>query len=175
MLFANTPNGSTPKEAALAGDTFNRWFKRELIFLMRTESLEKRLSYVFKDTQAALNDIAAKGEGMMDPFDDIYRLVYQITMRTVGATEIAESKELCAQTLVHFEAIDQNPSPARIVFPWLPTLNQLRRTVAGGQLYMILRKIVEARRKEGRREEDALQHLLDTGNTDLTLLLKVSG
>lgn len=176
VLFANTPNGSTAKEAEKNGDSFNRWFKRELIFLMRTESLEKRLSFVFKDTQSALDEIAARNgnsaEGLMDPFDDIYRLVYQITMRTVGATEIAESKELCAQTLKYFEAIDQNPSPARIVFPWLPTLNQVRRTVAGGKLFMVLRKIVEARRKEGRREEDALQHLLDTGNTDLTQLLK---
>lgn len=94
-------------------------------------------------------------------------------MRTVGATEIAESPQLLARTLGLFEEVEHNMSTTRIIFPWFPTIGYIRQTIAGGKLYVIFDKIAKERRKTGKTHEDAFQFLMDTGE-DIVRILTVS-
>lgn len=141
---------------------------------MKKENFVKNLSLLVGDTSKALNQIVeCQGtSGIFDPYDDMYRIVYQLTMRTVGASEIAESPEMLARTLYLFEKIEEANSPARIIFSWLPTPNYLKRTYAGGRLYMIFDKIARERKSTGKRQNDALQFLLDSGD-DMVKILAV--
>lgn len=94
-------------------------------------------------------------------------------MRTVGCNEIADDPTLLAKTLSLFETIEHSATPTGIIFPWLPTLAKLKRTVAGGRLYMIFQQIVNKRKRTGKRENDALQFMIDQGD-DVVKIISVS-
>lgn len=166
---------------------FSQWFSRTITKLMKKENFVRNLRLLTTDTATALDAMVKrtgtaakdaekqkqKTTGTFDPFDDIYHIVYQLTMRTVGATEIAESPELLARTLGLFEEVERNTSTARIIFPWMPTLGYVRQTIAGGKLYVIFDKIAGERRRTGRVHEDAFQFLMETGE-DTVRILQVS-
>lgn len=153
-------------------EDFMKWVLRNLSAVTRTEIFVKNLPRFVSDARKQFEDLVAVSgpSGTFDPFDVIYRTVYQLTMRTFGANEIAESPELLAKTLSLFQQIEKSSSPARIIFPWLPTAAHLRRMAIGARLYMIVNRIVDERRSTGRREDDALQYLLDNGNSIVRIL-----
>lgn len=167
-----------PKVDAGEGeDSFGNWFSRTLTRMMKRENFVRNLDTLTGDTVAALDRLVQRNggarTGVFDPFDDIYRVVYQLTMRTVGATEIAESPELLEKTLKMYEDIEGAASPARIAFPWLPTRGSLTRLVVGARLYQTFSNIAKERKDTGRRYEDALQFLLDS-DVNMVRILSVS-
>jgi cytochrome P450 len=140
--------------------------------LMQKKNFVRMLPTLVGDVQARFTSIlATKGDaGLIDPFEDLYEIVYQLTMRTVGATEIAESPAQLKKTLRLFERIEASVSHIKHVFPWLPTVNQYKRMYYGAQLYMTLAKIVDERKKTGTRYEDCAQMLIDQGYETLHIL-----
>lgn len=96
-----------------------------------------------------------------------------MSMRTLGATEVADDLPLLWKTLSLFENIENSVSPMRIIFPWLPTLGWLRQTISGARLYAVFNNVAKKRKVEERREDDAFQYLLDSG-VDLVYILAVS-
>jgi len=163
-LFTGTPGLNTDKN----GEPIGVWFARTLAAMLKSDSLSRNLSDLVHATHTLLENKAPKlgEEAVMDPFDDIYRVVYALTMRTVGTAEIVRSPELMNKTLGWFETL-QNASALKIIFPWLPTLTDVRRMIAGGRLYYLLKGLVNDRKRTGRREDDALQYLIDMGNDDI--------
>lgn len=111
--------------------------------------------------------------GTFDPFDDLYRIVYRLTMRTVGATEISESPELLDRTLKLFEDVESSASATRIAFPWLPTRGYIMQMVSGAKLYAIFDKFAKQRKATGKKYDDAFQSLLDM-EVDMVRVLSVS-
>lgn len=103
--------------------------------------------------------------GITDPFQSIYRIVYQLTMRIVGCDDIADDPVLLEKTLGLYEAVEQSATATAIMFPRLPSLAVIKRTIAGGRLYMIFKKIVDKRKKTGKRGDDPLQYLIDQGDS----------
>lgn len=117
------------------------------------------------DVRARLDDLAKSSPNITDPFDSIYKIVYLLTQRAVGATEIARDRKLLDTTLHLFEAIESTAKPYQVIFPWLPSPALLKRFWSGTRMYMIFSKIVNDRQKFGRREDDALQFLIDKGDS----------
>ncbi len=179
MLFTTTPSVRGANAAGESAD-FTKWFIKTITVILRTDNLARTLPVLLADTRARFDDIAARsssgGSGgsndscLLDPFDEIYAAVYQLMMRIVGADNIARSPELLCRTLRLFESIEASNSPARIIFPWLWTPAYLRRTVAGARLYQIFSSIAEGRRKSGTKGDDALQFLVDGGDSMLKIL-----
>jgi len=133
------------------------------------------LSRLIGDTRTRLNELAASPTGITDPFDSIYDIVFQLTMRTVGCKEIAEDPVLLKKTLKYFEVVEQSATASTIIFPWAPSPAKIRRTYAGGRLFMIFKNIVDERKKTGRREDDPLQHLIDLGDNIGSILAVCPG
>lgn len=79
------------------------------------------LPVLIEDTKARLINISKSPTGITDPFDSIYKIVYQLTMRTVGCDNIANDPVLLEKSLGLFQAIETSATPASIIFPWLPT------------------------------------------------------
>ena len=131
------------------------------------------LPRLIADTNTRLESIASSPRGVTDPFDSVYRIVFQLTVRTVGCNEIADDPALLARTLRYFEIIEQSGTPAGVIFPWLPTPSKLKRTYAGGRLYMLFQHIVNERKKTGKRDDDALQFMIDQGD-DIAKIIGVS-
>lgn len=131
------------------------------------------LPQLMADTKARLEMIASSPSGITDPFDSVYKIVFQLTMRTVGCNEIADNPTLLAKTLSFFETIEKSGTPAGVIFPWLPTPAKLKRTYAGASLYMIFQRIVNERKRTGKRDDDALQFMIDQGD-DVRKIIGVS-
>lgn len=125
------------------------------------------------DTKRNLDTLAADSPGITDPFDSIYKIVYQLTMRTVACREIAEDPALLERTLHLYEEVEKAATPTVVMFPSLPSPAKLKRMWSGAKLYMIFKNIVDQRRSSGIREDDALQFMMDSGD-DIKSIITVS-
>lgn len=170
VLFTGTPNLETDKN----DEPIGVWFTRTLSAMIKADGLSNNLSSLVETTQSLFETKAPKAgeKAVMDPFHDVYRVVYALTMRTVGTAEIYRSPELMEKTLGWFEGL-QNASAWQIIFPWFPTFADLSRLYAGARIFYLLKGLMEDRKKTGRRENDPLQHLIDTGNGDIKKVISV--
>jgi sterol 14-demethylase len=119
---------------------------------------------MLSDVQGRLNELAEKSPGITDPFESIYNIVYLLTMRAGGATEIATNRKLLDKTLSLYQTIESTATPYQIIFPWLPSPALFKRFFAGTRLYMLFQNLVNERKKTGKRYDDPLQYLIDQGD-----------
>ncbi|KAK4565693.1 hypothetical protein LTR86_003541 [Recurvomyces mirabilis] len=180
-LLAGSPEVK-PDNNVLASDVthgnesgFSAYFNKRLIAMLKGNRLRDGLPQLLQDARLVLDEMAATGKNLTDPFDSIYRMVYKFTMRTVACNEIADDPVLLAKTLKCFEEVEGATTPLSIMYPWLPQWATVRRTIAGGRLYVIFKCVVDARKKNGTRQEDALQHLIDSGDSITDILKFVLG
>ncbi|TLD05349.1 uncharacterized protein PgNI_09485 [Pyricularia grisea] len=127
-----------------------------------------------KDAEGDLQSMLAKcggGTGVLDPLQDFYRLIFKLSIRTVGAMEIADSPKLFNDFITSLQAIAGTASAWAVIFPSFPILTQIRNIKAGMKLYKIISSIREERLRTGKREEDAMQMLMDD-DTDNGKILK---
>lgn len=175
-LLGGSPQIKKPsKPLAEAEDAQQGWaghFARRLVALLKGPLLAKGLPQLLMDVRSRLEDLAAQERKMTDPFDSIYRIVFQITMRTVACHEIAGDETLREKVLHLFEEIEDTATPLSIMYNWMPVPARFRRLYAGTKLYMIFKNIIDTRAKTGAREEDALQFLIDQGD-DITKIITV--
>lgn len=132
--------------------------------MLKQHNLMKVLPQMLHDAQTTIESIASNLNGLCDPYDVIYKLVFLINMRTVGCKEIADNRELMVKVLHFYEMIEESSTATGIIFPWLLTPSKIKRTYAGGRLYMIFNNIAKERKKAGKEVDDPLQFLLDKGD-----------
>lgn len=86
----------------------------------------------------------------------------------MGCNEVANDPELIQETIRLNQMMESVGTPMAIMFslfPWFPSSGVIRQYYAGTKLYMIFDKAAKARRAEGRKEADAMQVLLDQGDS----------
>jgi hypothetical protein len=120
---------------------------------------------LLSDLKKRINILADNPSGITDPFDSIYEIVFQLTMRTVGCNEVADDPELVKATMSYNRMMELAGTPMAVMFPWLPSRGVLRKYYAGARMYMIFDKVAKARLAEERRENDAMQVMLDQGDS----------
>lgn len=57
-----------------------------------------------------------------------------------------------------------------LTLPFQIAWSKVKKTLAGTQLYLVFQKIVEERKKTGKREDDPMQLLIDEGDTTVQIL-----
>jgi hypothetical protein len=87
--------------------------------------------------------------------------MFKLIHRCIGFEEIANDEKLLTQIMSRHRKFEGLISHAHIVFPWLMTPVYIWRIVMAGLLYLDFSKILARRKKEGRREDDSVQILLD--------------
>ncbi|KAK5134759.1 hypothetical protein LTR08_006134 [Meristemomyces frigidus] len=180
-LLGGSPGAEVKKddgpfaEAVSGSSDFSAYFRQRLVNMLKGNQLKTGLPRLLQDARASLDKLVADTSGVTDPFDSIYRLVFQFTMRTVACNEIADDAPLLERTLELYEAIESAGTPWAVMYPWLPLPSKAKRAYAGAQLYMIFKRVVDARNQEGRREDDALQYLMDQGDNIKDIITFVLG
>lgn len=86
-----------------------------------------------------------------------------MTIRTVGAEEVAEDRALGDYTLDVFHDLEQRNSTAKVYVPWFPAPGHYLRMWDGLRLYRVFHSILQNRKKTGRKHQDAFQFLIDSG------------
>lgn len=143
-------------------------FLANLKRFMTKDRLKTGLPLLIADTHAALSTMSSAPQGILRPFDEMWRLVYQLTHRTLGTKDIADDPKELARTMSIYMTMDGS-SALDVMFPSLPTPKKLRKIWAGAQLHQTFSRIVEDRKKTGRREEDAMQALMDQGADNMKI------
>ncbi|KAK3073790.1 hypothetical protein LTR53_004314 [Teratosphaeriaceae sp. CCFEE 6253] len=166
---------SAMAEDVAGGSDFGAYFNKRLVNMLKGNQLAKGLPRLLQDARASLDKLAAEPSGVTNPFDSIYRMVFQFTMRTVACNEIADDPETLEKCLQYFEDIDSTATPWSIIYPWLPQWSKVKRLKAGAKLYMVIKRVVDARNKSGVRGDDALQYLIDQGDDITSMITFVLG
>jgi sterol 14-demethylase len=169
-LFAGGPDTSSVYDGDLTAYMSSN-FKR---FTAR-ERLGAGLSTLTSDTIQTIEPLrqkakAAGGDGtvVVDIFDTYFRLVYQLTQRTLGCNDIADDPKLLETTLDAYKRLDVG-SATEIMFPWLPTPTKIRKMWAGYTLFSRISNIVKERRRTGKSDNDALQVMIDNGDHEVVI------
>ncbi|KAG8856452.1 hypothetical protein FRB96_006418 [Tulasnella sp. 330] len=131
--------------------------------LMTTERLEPAIPQMMADVNARLDEFGSSGS--VNPFHAIQKIVFQLTIRKIGCDEIADDPKLRTQVLNVVEVTDNGHALATFLFPWLPLPKVLRKIWSSVTMYRIVRRVVRDREATGRRGKDALQMLLDNGDS----------
>jgi hypothetical protein len=147
-----------------------QWFNKLVVNVMKKDVISSRLQFLKGDTRHSFEALIARPEAsggwrVMNPFNDIYRLVYCLTMRMLGSFEIAEDPKLLDYTMSVFEQFEKYSGPSNIIFPWLPTRDSFGKLYLSFRLFWIFRGIVKQRERTGNIPADTVQYLLDSGSS----------
>lgn len=168
-LFNGSPSQPEKREVG-EESSFSKHFNNRLITMMKRDTLNNCLPHLVGDTKDRLTELANQETKITDPFESIYAIVFQLTMRTVGCTELAEDDARRAKMLHLFEMVEESASPSLIIFPWLPSLGKFKRLSGGAQIYKLFQTVINERNKTGRRENDALQFQMDHGDDTIRII-----
>jgi len=91
-------------------------------------------------------------------------------MRTVACKELAEDQDALQRVLHQYEMVEASATPAVVMYPSMPSISRLKRLWGGGKIYMTFDKIIQDRKRTGRREDDPLQTLLDLGDNTVQII-----
>ncbi|KAM3481479.1 hypothetical protein MY5147_000696 [Beauveria neobassiana] len=144
-------------------------FKR----ILTRERLINSLPKLLEDTDVVFGGLSDR-EAVVPIFPFMYRLVYKLTHRTGGVHEIAEDEELLDSTLKQFSSME-DCSLLQIMFTGWPLPSMLSKLWAGFKLHRVITGLMKERRRTGRNETDALQFLMNLGETDLEIVKCVIG
>ncbi|EGN97696.1 hypothetical protein SERLA73DRAFT_111015 [Serpula lacrymans var. lacrymans S7.3] len=103
--------------------------------------------------------------GRIDPFTSVYNLVFHLTIRTLGATELADDLVTVEKLAELFWNSENEFSFIHAVVPWIPSRAKKNRDKAISALYEIFADTINKRKAEQRSENDAVQLMLDQGDT----------
>lgn len=125
-----------------------------------------KLPYMISDVEATMSGLAnaptnKDGWAVMNPFYDVYRLIFRLSNRALGAFEIAEDDKLLDEVLNVFRQFEHYENPTRIIAPWIPTMDHFWRGYYALQLYLRLLSVIKKRKKSGVVIPDTMQYLLD--------------
>ncbi|KAF8604865.1 cytochrome P450 [Ceratobasidium sp. AG-I] len=149
------------------------WFSKRLIPLLRNERLLQLTPQFMTDLER--NMVKWGDQGQFDPFEDIYTMVFHLTIRAAGCREIADSPEDCKKLEKLYWQIEKGATPASVLFPWFPSKARKLRVAATNDIFHWFDAVAKARKAEGRREEDAFQDMLDTGDSSADIIRFIMG
>ncbi|KAK2009263.1 cytochrome P450 6A1 [Colletotrichum eremochloae] len=179
-LLNATPEINLSSGERSSEDSFDVKFNRNLVRLLRKDVLTQRLHLLVSDARGTMDALAARigpssEFGTSDPFEDMYRLVFQLTVRMVGCDEVAEDPALLQRMLHIFEGIDGAATATKVMFPWMPTVGHFRRVISGAKMYRILEGLIRERKARGVPGNDALQFLMDNGDSTIEMVAFLVG
>jgi cytochrome P450 len=163
-MFGSAPSIDSHDDKVGKEDDLSNHFHRRITYLLKTEQFRKKLPTLISDVQEAIEAMRNDPSGTTNPFESVYRIVFRLTIRMVGAEEIAEDPKKLEQTLKYFEMIDQSATAAAVMFPKFPSPAILKRYYAGAKLFMMMENIVKKRAASDEKHDDALQYMLDQGD-----------
>jgi hypothetical protein len=137
------------------------------------DNFQSDLPVLIRDAKAHLNALGSSSSKIINPFDVLYKMVFQFTVREICCNDIANNPTLLNKMIHLFKTADSSFNPRIILFPSLFKLLSpayWKQMIAGVRMYMISKDVVDQRKKTGERDEDPLQYLIDQGDSDGNLV-----
>ncbi|KAI0298707.1 cytochrome P450 [Multifurca ochricompacta] len=144
-----------------------RIYKR-LMNVQRNERLTELIPEILDDGRRLLRPWEKAGS--LDPFDKIYELTFQTTVRCLTCTEIASDPEVVARLRQLYDKLDRGTTPATVLFPWFPSPAMVSKARATKQIYDIIVNAIKVRKQSGVTHGDTLQNFLDSGDDESIII-----
>lgn len=141
---------------------FHFTFVRDFVEVTDRLFSNAKLPHLLKDVYTEIHSLTSHDRKATNPFDSIYRLVFQLTMRTIACDEIADDSNLLARSLELYEVLDNVSTPLSIMYSWMPLSSYIYRSHASTQFLHIVEQLIAKRIQGRRRKDDALQYLIDS-------------
>ncbi|KAI8850857.1 cytochrome P450 [Chytridium lagenaria] len=149
-------------------------FQRRIGMLLKNERMGDVLPQLIKDMRT--NMLKWGSEGEMDPFENFFKLVFQLTVRMLGPSEIADSLELQRKLEKLYLTIEYSAGIVSNYLTWIPSKTRDARKKANTDLFIMLSDILDARAAERASGcIDAVDTLLDAGDSKYEIISFVVG
>jgi hypothetical protein len=102
-------------------------------------------------------------DGSMDPFNDIYNLVFQMTVRMASCQELAFDPAMVERLSDLFWKLEKGSTPVGLLFPWFPSAAKKHKYQATKGLFAMMSHFVDKRRKAEVPSQDAIDVLIADG------------
>ncbi|CAK5279453.1 unnamed protein product [Mycena citricolor] len=161
--------GPTPNPRDINIDTMTDAsvpFIKHVHTLLRKDRLENMLPELLKDTHQSMLRLGSRGR--LNPFEDMYNLVFQMTVRMATCRELAEERSTVSRLLELFALHEKTSSPISLLFPWLPGRSKRTKEAATRELFDILARYVSLRRNAVEPSSDGIDLLMQAGYDDTT-------
>ncbi|KAF8804683.1 cytochrome P450 [Phlegmacium glaucopus] len=136
-------------------------FLKQLSLLIRKERITEALPLLFNDVNRMMKDWGT--EGKINPFKDIYNLVFQMTVRMASCRELSENKETVSRLAKHYWDMEKGVSAFATLLPWFPSPSRRAKEKATMGLYKILMSYVHLRRNASTLTSDPIDFLISQG------------
>ncbi|KAH7922777.1 cytochrome P450 [Leucogyrophana mollusca] len=146
---------------------------KRLSGLQKNESLSRLIAPILQDCCRTMESWGPAGT--FDPFEKIYELVFQTTVRSLSCEEIADDPALVSRLKKLYDTLDSGTTPATVLLPWLPGPSMIRKLLATKKIYDIIVHAIDNREKSGVSHDDALQMLLDAQDDRLVIVGFIMG
>ncbi|KDR74009.1 hypothetical protein GALMADRAFT_71675 [Galerina marginata CBS 339.88] len=163
--------GAVPRLTDIAvTDTANEdvsWFNKHLAMLLNKNRLTDG-SFNYPLLPSLLGDINWRMEkwgkkGRMDPFKNIYDLVFQMTVRMASCSELANDLEAMDKIQKLYWTLEKSATPTALLLPWFPGPAKKKKEAATKELFVTLYGYVEGRRAAEVPSSDAIDVLIGQG------------
>ncbi|KAG6811696.1 hypothetical protein H0H92_006203 [Tricholoma furcatifolium] len=102
-------------------------------------------------------------EGQIDPFKDVYDLVFQVTVYMATCRELASDLDAVKRLHMDYWRLEKSATPVALLLPWFPSQAKKEKEKAMTRLYLTLCSYVDARRAAKTPSSDAIDLLLREG------------
>ncbi|KAF8996245.1 cytochrome P450 [Cyathus striatus] len=148
----------------LATDRNVTGFNKRLGLLLNSKRLSDIFPSLMEDIQQRM--VGWGTEGQIDPFQNIYDLVVQMTLRMTTCNELAKNYDDIHLLQKYYLDLQKNLSPVSLLLPWFPSIAKRKKEISTAGLYTILKKYVDMRRIAESPSSDAIDVLLSKGEAE---------
>ncbi|CAG8283799.1 unnamed protein product [Penicillium salamii] len=140
---------------------------KRIICMQRPEFLQSMIPLILATCQHAMDSWGP--EKILDPCSSIHEMTFQTIMAT-GFFEISRDLSLSSEFRSLIDVVDSPANPYMTWWPWLPNMLMIRKMISVARIYLIVRKQINIRKASGVRRNDAVQHMLDDGESTIQIL-----
>ncbi|KAJ7126062.1 cytochrome P450 [Mycena epipterygia] len=146
---------------------------KRLAAVQKNAPLSELIPVMLEDSRRILESYGTSGT--FDPFEKIYELIFQTTVRSLSSSEISNDAALVARLKTLYDRLDTGTTPATVLAPWFPTPAMIKKLWATKEIYDIVVRAINAREQSGISRNDTLQMLVDSGDEKLVIVGFIMG
>ncbi|KAH7886943.1 cytochrome P450 [Phlebopus sp. FC_14] len=169
-------SGAIPVVKGVTSDLQSRrvtLIHKRLSAVQKNEHLSQLIAPILEDCRQVMDAWGASGT--FDPFEKIYELLFQTTVRCLASEEIADDPVLVSRLKQLYDTLDNGTTPATVLLPWLPGPSMLKKLWATKQVYNIVAHAIDTRVQSGESRNDTLQMLVDAKDERLVMVGFIMG
>ena len=131
-------------------------------------ALSKALPTLFSDIIKRMDGWGDSGK--LNPFNDVYYLVFQMTVRMATCRELAEDWTAIDRLFRLYWKLEKSATPVRLLLPWLPSKARRAKKQVTADIYNMVFGYVDSRRSAQESRSDAIDLLIAQGEDDTTII-----